>query len=121
MIIDFRVQPPFRSFLDTYFYRPRPRVPDPLRVTQYELGRVNSPSFDARSAELFVEEMDELGVDVAVIMGQQSGATWGIVDNADIAELSDRYPGRFVGFAGVDARTTRTASLEERRTAARTP
>ena len=65
--------------------------------------------------------MDELGVDVAVIMGQQSGATWGIVDNADIAELSDRYPGRFVGFAGVDARTTRTASLEERRTAARTP
>ena len=77
MIIDFRVQPPFRSLLDT-------------RVRRF------------KSAELFVEEMDELGVDVAVIMGQQSGATWGIVDNADIAELSDRYPGRFVGFAGVE-------------------
>ena len=89
MIIDFRVQPPHRSFLDTYFYRPRPSAPDPLTVTQYELGRVNSPSFDARSAELFVEEMDELGVDVAVIMGQQAAAVWGRVDNAHIAELAD--------------------------------
>ncbi len=106
MIIDFRVQPPYRSFLDTYFYRPRPSAPDPLTVTQYELGRVNSPSFDARSAELFVEEMDELGVDVAVIMGQQSAAVWGRVDNAHIAELADAYPGRFVGFAGIDAHDT---------------
>ena len=103
MIIDFRVQPPYRSFLDIYFYRPRPRTPDPLEVTQYELGRVNSPSFEARSAELFVSEMDELGVDVAVIMGQRSGPVWGSVDNAHIAELVERYPGRFVGFAGVDA------------------
>lgn len=102
MIIDFRVQPPYRSFLDIYFYRPRPPAPDPLRVTQYELGRINSPSFDAGSVELFVDEMDELGVDVAVIMGQRSGPTWGSVDNAHIAELADRYPGRFVGFAGVD-------------------
>ena len=101
MIIDFRVQPPYRSFLDIYFYRPRPRTPDPLKVTQYELGRVNSPSFEAKSAELFVSEMDDLGVDVAVIMGQRSAATWGSVDNAHIAELVERYPGRFVGFAGV--------------------
>jgi len=103
MIIDFRVQPPHRSFLDTYFYRPRPSAPDPLTVTQYELGRVNSPSFDARSAELFVGELDELGVDVAVIMGQQAAAVWGRVENAHIAELVDAYPGRFVGFAGIDA------------------
>lgn len=103
MIVDFRVQPPFRSFLDIYFYRPRPSSPDPLTATQYERGRVNSPSFDERSAELFVEEMDELGVDVAVIMGQRCAAAWGSVDNAHIAELAERYPGRFVGFAGVDA------------------
>jgi uncharacterized protein len=103
VIVDFRVQPPFRSFLDIYFYRPRPSSPDPLTATQYERGRVNSPSFDAQSAELFVEEMDELGVDVAVIMGQRCAAAWGSVDNAHIAELAERYPGRFVGFAGVDA------------------
>jgi predicted TIM-barrel fold metal-dependent hydrolase len=103
MIIDFRVQPPYRSFLDIYFYRTRPTVPDPMRLTQYELGRMESPSFRERSIERFVSEMDSLGVDVAVIMGQRAGPAWGIVDNRDIADLVHRYPGRFVGFAGVDA------------------
>lgn len=103
MIIDFRVQPPFGSFLDIYFYRRRPAVPDRRTMTQYELGRRESPSYTERSCELFVQEMDDLGIDVAVIMGQRSGPAWGSVDNGDIAELVRRYPGHFVGFAGVDA------------------
>jgi predicted TIM-barrel fold metal-dependent hydrolase len=103
MIVDFRVQPPYGSFLDIYFYRERPAVPDPLKVTQYELARRESASFTERSIERFLQEMDTLGIDVAVIMGQRSGPSWGSVDNADIAELVRRFPTRFVGFAGVDA------------------
>jgi len=75
LIIDFCIQPPYRSFLDIYFYRPRPATPDLRTVTQYELGRRESSSFCERSIERFVEEMDTVGIDVAVIMGQRSGPT----------------------------------------------
>ncbi len=114
MIIDFRVQPPFRSFLDIYFYRERPAVPDPVTMTQYELGRRESASFRERSIERFLEEMDALGIDVAVVMGQRSGPAWGSVSNDDIGELVRRFPSRFVGFAGVDAHDP-GATVEMRR------
>jgi len=102
MIIDFRVQPPFKSFLDIHFFRPRPPVEDPIAGNPFGKGRWPNPSFDQKSIELFVQEMDELGIDVAVIMGQRTAARWGSVANDDIAELLQRYPRRFYGFAGVD-------------------
>ncbi len=102
MIIDFRVQPPFKSFLDIYFYRPRPAVLDPVKVNAFSIGRRTSAAYVERSIELFVEEMDEVGIDLCVIMGQHAGAAWGSVDNHDIGELIRRYPGRFAGFAGID-------------------
>ena len=102
MIIDFRVQPPFKSFLDIYFYRQRPPVQDPVTVNAFSIGRRESRSYVDRSIELFVQEMDEANIDLAVIMGQRSGKAWGSVSNDDICELLGRYPGRFVGFAGVD-------------------
>jgi predicted TIM-barrel fold metal-dependent hydrolase len=114
LIIDFRIQPPFRSFLDIYFYRERPAVPDPVTMTQYELGRVDSASFRERSMDLFLKEMDALGIDIAVVMGQRSGPSWGSVSNDDIGELVRRFPDRFVGFAGVDAHDPR-ATAEVRR------
>lgn len=102
MIIDFRVQPPFKSFLDIYFYRRRPTVVDPVNVNAFSIGRRASAAYDERSIELFVAEMDEAKIDLAVVMGQHAAATWGSVANDDIGELIRLYPGRFAGFAGID-------------------
>jgi predicted TIM-barrel fold metal-dependent hydrolase len=102
MIIDFRVQPPFKSFLDIYFYRQRPAVQDPVKVNAFSIGRRESPSYVDRSIELFVREMDEAKIDLAVIMGQRAGKAWGSVSNDDIGELLRRYPDQFAGFAGID-------------------
>jgi len=102
MIVDFRVQPPFKSFLDIYFYRPRPAVLDPVQVNAFSIGRRTSAAYVERSIDLFVQELDEAQIDVAVIMGQHAGKTWGSVSNDDIGELIRRYPGRFAGFAGID-------------------
>jgi uncharacterized protein len=102
MIIDFRVQPPFKSFLDIYFYRQRPAVQDPVKFDPWSIGRRESASYVDHSIELFVQELDELGIDLAVIMGQRAGPAWGSVSNDDIGELLRRYPDHFAGFAGVD-------------------
>jgi hypothetical protein len=102
VIIDFRIQPPYKSFLGMHFYRPRPAVEDPVTGNAFAGGRRPTPSFDARSMDLFLQEMDQAGIDVAVIMGQRTAARWGSVDNDDIGDLVARHPTRFVGFAGVD-------------------
>jgi len=102
MIIDFRVQPPYKSFLGIHFFRPRPAVEDPIAGNPFAKGRWPIPSFDQQSIALFIQEMDEVGIDVAVVMGQRTGKRGGNVENDDVAELVKRYPGRFVGFAGVD-------------------
>ena len=104
MIIDFRVQPPFKSFLDIYFYRKRPVQQDPVKFNAFSIGRRESASYVNRSIELFVEEIDESSIDLAVIQGQRSGPKWGSVSNDDIGELVRRYPDHLAGFAGVDPR-----------------
>jgi predicted TIM-barrel fold metal-dependent hydrolase len=71
-------------------------------VNAFSIGRRPSAAYVERSLELFVDEMDEAGIDLSVIMGQHAGPTWGSVENADIGEAISRYPGRFAGFAGID-------------------
>ena len=102
MVIDFRVQPPFKSFLGLYFYRARPTTVDPVKVNAFSIGRRTSAAFVEQSIELFVQEMDDAKIDLSVIMGQHADSTRGSVSNDDIGELIRRYPGRFAGFAGVD-------------------
>jgi predicted TIM-barrel fold metal-dependent hydrolase len=102
MIVDFRIQPPYKSFLGIHFYRPRPRVQDPVKGNAFDMSRRPTQSFEDRSMDTFVQEMDEAGVDVGVIMGQQTADRWGSVRNDDIGELLRDYPGRFFGFGGVD-------------------
>lgn len=101
MIIDFRVQPPYKSFLGIHFFRPR-SPEDPIAGNPFAKGQWPIPSFEKQSIELFVVEMDEVGIDMAVVMGQRTGKQGGNADNDDIADLLARYPGRFVGFGGVD-------------------
>jgi predicted TIM-barrel fold metal-dependent hydrolase len=101
-IVDFRVQPPYKSFLDLYFFRQR--SPDDLaKGNAFAFGRGPNPSFEQRSMPTFIDELDAAGIEHAVIVGQRAAARWGSVDNEHIAELVRADPQRFSGFAGIDA------------------
>ena len=102
MIIDFRVRPPYGGFCDLHLYRPRSSSVDPVTASGLSLNLEPSRSFDERSIEAFVEEMDQAGIDMAVVMGRQSPSPYGSVPNDDVAGLVNSYPRRFVGFGSVD-------------------
>lgn len=104
MIIDFRVRPPvpsnvrqqtFRSmFSEHYVENVWTRFRDPI------------PSWDDRSVELLVTEMDDAGVDACVLMGRvaEKGLDASCSPNEEIADLLRRYPNKFYGFAGIEPR-----------------
>jgi uncharacterized protein len=75
---------------------------DPVKANAFGIGRLPSAAYTERSIELFVQEMDEAKIDLAVIIGQRAAKAWGSVSNDDIGELITLYPGRFAGFAGID-------------------
>jgi predicted TIM-barrel fold metal-dependent hydrolase len=114
MVIDFRVQPPYGSLLDLHFFRPRPDEEDPVHGNPFVVDRETPPSFTHSSMDSFIDEMDEAGIDHAVIMGQRAATRWGNASNEDIAQLVADHPGRFTGFAGIDASSD---ALEEARRA----
>jgi predicted TIM-barrel fold metal-dependent hydrolase len=99
-VVDFRVQPPYKSFRRLHFYRPRPAVEDPVSGNPFAFARPEDPSFD--SLDRFHEEMDEHGIGHAVVVGQRADPQWGRVENEDIAELVADHPGRYSGVAGID-------------------
>ena len=109
MIIDFRVRPPHRSFCHLPIFSPRP---DPLDEGTHFFQR-NLPkcrSFEERSIDAFVTEMDQAGIDVAVVMGRAVPSDQ-VVDNADVLDLVETHPSRFVGVAGVDGMSSTAADV----------
>src|SRR4051794_18487329 len=94
MIVDFRVRPPFRAFTSTALYKPRNPNPDPVTVGGLLLDMPYYRSFAEQSIEAFVEEMDEAGIDMAVVMGRQSAQIYGFVPNQDVVGLIEAYPDR---------------------------
>jgi predicted TIM-barrel fold metal-dependent hydrolase len=68
-----------------------------------------------KSLDLFMEEMDEAGVEKGILVGRQAGHR--IVSNDDIAELRNMYPDRFpVAIAGIDGNDEKAAIREVERT-----
>jgi hypothetical protein len=102
-VVDFRIQPPYKSFLGLHFFRPRPPVEDPVTGNALAVGRERNRSFEDRSLATFYDELDEAEIGHAVIVGQRAAPRWGSVDNDHIAELVKDRPGRFSGVAGIDA------------------
>ena len=101
MIVDFRMRPPYKSYSDLWPLFPKgdegpadPRYLSPFACEQ-------PASKVQKSIDLFISEMDEAGITQGVLMGRQSGPTYGSVPNDEIAELSALYPGRFHMFGGV--------------------
>lgn len=109
-IIDFRLRPPAKGFLDMYLYRNKERT---LGMTR-QLGLGPAASVVAESMPQCLAEMDAAGIDVGVALGRQSGEATRIarVSNDDVAELVRAYPRRFVGIASVDLTDT-TGAAEE--------
>ena len=101
MIIDFRVRPPYKSFLDSWIFRKRDPNPSPVTISPLHIGLERYRSFEERSMPLFIDEMDEAGIDKGVIMGRQSAPAYGSVPNSEVAELTKEFPDRFIGFGGV--------------------
>lgn len=109
-IIDFRLRPPSKGFLDMYLYRNKERTVGMTR----QLGLHPAPSVLAESMPQCLAEMDAAGIATGVALGRQSSeaARLARVSNDDVAQLVRDYPGRFVGIASIDLTETRGA-LEE--------
>ena len=107
MIIDFRMRPPARGFLNIGVYD---NVERTAKLTA-SFSMKQAPSVTKKSPELMLQEMDEAGVTMGVIPGR-NGHFKGTISNDDIIKLLDDFPGRFVGIAGLNA-SKKTESLEE--------
>jgi uncharacterized protein len=102
-VIDFRLRPPYKSFLDL-------SILDKSSLQNYtRMGVPPPPSFMESSMDLLIEEMDEANVVAGVVLGRKAAAPYGTVDNEHIAELVRDHPGRFIPFGGVDTSSPRAA------------
>jgi hypothetical protein len=106
-VIDFRIRPPFKGFLDTVMYS-QPERRD--RFTR-QLGLTPSAAATEKSCDLLLNEMDAAGIDMGVVVGRKSGFL-GSVPNTDVMEFVQAYPGRFLGVASVDITERKTAIRE---------
>ena len=103
MTVDMRLRPPLPSLLATPLFKAGGKS-----MTDHP-DFSTPPSAVERSPELLLNEMDQAGIEIGVIMGRQSPGGLGSVPNGEIAQWIAQYPGRFVGWVGVDV----TRPMEE--------
>lgn len=106
-IIDFRIRPPYKGFLDTAMYAGAERRDRITRAIQL----APSPAAQQRSVPMMLAEMDSAGIDLGVVVGRNSGVL-GSVDNAVVKEFCDAHPGRFIPVASVDPSDRKQAALD---------
>lgn len=100
-IVDMRLRPPVPSLTKSVLYQGSNAV---------GIGKTAHPDFPRppstreRSVEMLIKEMDEAGVAVGSVPGRHSMEPFGIVSNEEICGLAEKYPGRFVGWIGLDLR-----------------
>ena len=114
MIIDMRCRPPLEEFRQ---YFDIPRITWHGRRTG---AKTVSQAFVEGSMQMFFDEMDEAGIDLAVVQGRNSPEVFmgrkfnaAFIRNERVAELQDKYPGRFVGLAGIDPTNTVHDAVKE--------
>lgn len=103
-IIDFRLRPPLKGYLEMVMYTGAERRD---RLTRQH-GMEPAPSAQAKSMPMLLEEMDAAGVTTGVVMGRYSGL-YGSVSNQDVADIVKAHPGRFVGVGSLDPSNRRNA------------
>ena len=104
--IDFRVRPPYKSFLNTGIVkRWRFIGEDKSKWPATAVGRKPVPSLERGDIDLLIHEMDEGNVSKIVVWGRRSTDTatgFSNVPNDEIAELCATYPDRIIPFGGID-------------------
>jgi predicted TIM-barrel fold metal-dependent hydrolase len=103
-VIDFRLRPPLKGFLDMVMYSAAERRD---RITRQH-GMEPAESAQKKSMELLLRDMDDAGVTTGVVMGRYSGL-YGSVSNRDVADIVAAYPGRFVGVGSINPASRRDA------------
>lgn len=98
MIIDFRLRPPYKSYLKAIMYRELERSAGMSR----RIGLYQPESVRKLDLGLTMEEMREAGITKGVVSGRKANPRVGMVDNQDVQELVELYPDYFIGLAGVD-------------------
>jgi predicted TIM-barrel fold metal-dependent hydrolase len=106
-VIDFRLRPPVKGFLEMVMYAAAERRD---RITRQH-GMEPAPSAQAQSMDQLLAEMREGGVTCGVVMGRCSGL-YGSVSNQDVADIVRAWPGRFVGIGSIDPRDRRRAMAQ---------
>jgi predicted TIM-barrel fold metal-dependent hydrolase len=96
-VLDFRIRPPYKEFLDTKMYVSAERRD---RITS-AIGFEPALSAQNKSLPLLIQEMDEAGVSLGVVVGRNSG-TLGVVSNDVVKEVCDLFPDRFIPVASID-------------------
>lgn len=103
MIIDARLRPPTDYYLssttdipgfDTYYKR---------------FGVERAPSLEGRSMELCFQEMDKVGVTLALCPARWGWGKDPLVPADEVVRVMQEYPGRFYGAVAVDGSQTRRA------------
>lgn len=98
MIIDFRLRPPFKSYLNAIMYRDLERS---KRISE-RIGLYQPESVRKLDMALTMREMREAGITYGIVSGRRANSHVGLVDNADVQELMELYPDFFIGLAGID-------------------
>ena len=103
MVIDFRIRPPYKGFMNLGIVKNWQSVPDdPRKMRPTGFERLPVPSMEHASVDMLVDEMKAAGVTKGVLHGRHTGnARYGDVSNAEVNELLLRYPGLFVALAGI--------------------
>lgn len=96
-IIDFRLRPPLRGFLDMVMYT----NPDRRNVFTRQLDLEPAPSAEKKSMAILLDEMKSVNVVAGVVTARVSDY-FGSVSNDDVAAMCKDYPGTLFGFAAVD-------------------
>ena len=97
MIIDFRLRPPFGECRNLLMYQPERNA----RMCA-SFGMTPSAAAGKASMEETLREMDQAGIGIGVVPGRIANAELGNIAASTLRVLNERYPGRFIGFAGLD-------------------
>lgn len=103
-IIDFRLRPPARGFLNSKIYS----APDNRNRYTQKLGWPQVPSANMQSLDLLKEEMRAAGIAQGVVVGRTT-ATLGSIENRDVADIVAQDPEIFIGVGSADTSNRRLA------------
>jgi predicted TIM-barrel fold metal-dependent hydrolase len=113
MIVDMRFRPPYRGFLSLHVFA---RDPYDQRPGQQRVEP--APSLVQKSVPLALEEMDQAGIDRAMVIGRRAHPPFAQVPSEDVISFVAEHPDRFFAVPALEPSDFRAAleELEELRT-----